>query len=246
MWSIVIDEGNTYIKVGLFVDGVLVESKTLEREGFEEAFRLAFSMEGVDGCMIASVVEGAKSRFGFLEGLIGDVRYLSAAMPMPFVNGYAHKERLGIDRLALVAGAVSRFGNRNVLVIDAGTCITFDIVTDEGVYLGGAIAPGIGMRLRAMHNFTSKLPLVPEQDFDTSLFIGNTTESCMLSGVYNNIVCEVEGVIRLYEEKFSNLITILTGGNHFYLEKRIKNRIFASSFILLEGLNYILEQQQRR
>ena len=124
--------------------------------------------------------------------------------------------------MALIAGAIRLFPNRNTVVISAGTCITFDVVTQRKEYLGGAIAPGIAMRLKAMHQFTSKLPLLEQQDFDNEQFIGNTTESCMLSGVYNNVVREIEGVIVQYEEKFANLAVILTGGNQKYLQERIK------------------------
>ena len=98
------------------------------------------------------MVTEVKERFSFLEQLLPDVLYLTAETPVPFVNKYATPHSLGIDRLALVAGAVTRFPNRNVLIIDAGTCITFDIVTDRKEYLGGAIAPGIAMRLKAMHH----------------------------------------------------------------------------------------------
>lgn len=96
-----------------------------------------------------------------------------------------------------------------------------------------------------MHHFTSKLPLISEQDFDNQQFIGTNTQDCMLSGVYNNIVCEIDGVIAQYTQKYPDLTTILTGGSQIYLEKRIKNRIFAGSFVLLEGLNAILEYQKQ-
>ena len=170
---------------------------------------------------------------------------MSAQTPVPFINRYTTPHSLGIDRVALVAGAVSRFPQHNTLIIDAGTCLTFDFVNKKNEYLGGAIAPGIAMRLKAMHHFTSKLPLISEQDFDNQQFIGTNTQDCMLSGVYNNIVCEIDGVIAQYTQKYPDLTTILTGGNQIYLEKRIKNRIFAGSFVLLEGLNAILEYQKQ-
>ena len=243
--NLIIDEGNTSIKVALFKKGIQTFFLSFAKEGFQESFLSNVPLNEVTHCIIASVVTGVKERFSFLEQLLPDVLYLTAETPVPFVNKYATPHSLGIDRLALVAGAVTRFPNRNVLIIDAGTCITFDIVTDRKEYLGGAIAPGIAMRLKAMHHFTSKLPLVSEQFFDTEQFIGNTTESCMLSGVYHNVVCEIEGVIKKYEAKFPSLITILTGGNQNYLQERIKNQIFAGSYVLLEGLNAILEYQTK-
>ncbi|GJH40258.1 type III pantothenate kinase [Capnocytophaga sp. HP1101] len=241
--NLIIDEGNTLVKVALFEKGVQTFFLSIAKEDFQESFFKKVPLEGVMHCLIASVVRGAEERFSFLEELLPKVLYFTTETPVPFVNKYATPHSLGIDRLALVAGAVTRFPKRNVLIIDAGTCITFDIVTDRGEYLGGAIAPGIAMRLKAMHQFTSKLPLVSKQDFDVEQFIGNTTESCMLSGVYHNVVCEIEGVIEKYEAKFPSLITILTGGNQKYLQERIKNQIFAGSYVLLEGLNAILEYQ---
>ena len=227
--NLIIDEGNTSIKVALFKKGMQTFFLSFAKEGFQESFLSKVPLNEVTHCIIASVVTEFKERFSFLEQLLPDVLYLTAETPVPFVNKYATPLSLGIDRLALVAGAVTRFPNRNVLIIDAGTCITFDIVTDR----------------KEMHHFTSKLPLVSEQFFDTEQFIGNTTESCMLSGVYHNVVCEIEGVIKKYEAKFPSLITILTGGNQNYLQERIKNQIFAGSYVLLEGLNAILEYQTK-
>ena len=153
--NLIIDEGNTSIKVALFKKGIQTFFLSFAKEGFQESFLSKVPLNEVTHCIIASVVTGVKERFSFLEQLLPDVLYLTAETPVPFVNKYGTPHSLGIDRLALVAGAVTRFPNRNVLIIDAGTCITFDIVTDRKEYLGGAIAPGIAMRLKAMHHFTA-------------------------------------------------------------------------------------------
>ena len=127
----------------------------------------------------------------------------------------------------------------NTLVIDAGTCITYDMVNGYGEYLGGAISPGLHMRYEALHNQTSKLPLLTsEEPID---IIGNSTESSIHSGVVNGISAEIDGVIDQYKMRFKDLTVILTGGDAQFLSKRLKNTIFADSKFLLRGLNYLLE-----
>lgn len=242
--NLIIDEGNSSIKVAMFENQKPISFHTFTKSNFQEEITQEINFSKITDCIVASVVENASERFSFLHKNIKSVLFVNAQTPMPFVNKYTTPNTLGIDRLALMAGAITLYPKQNVLVIDAGTCITFDLMTEKGEYLGGAIAPGIAMRFRAMHEFTSKLPLVEEQDFDIQNFVGNSTKMCMLSGVYNNIVCEIEGVIAKYEHLFENLTIILTGGNHLFLVNNIKNRIFANSFFLLEGLNAILEWQK--
>ena len=236
--NLIIDQGNTAVKVALFKAQKQVFFNTYTAENFQQQLMKEVNLTEIQQAIIASVVAEAETRFSFLKKYLPHVIFASSTMPLPFVNKYATPQTLGVDRLALIAGAIQLFPNRNILVISAGTCITFDVVTQKNEYLGGAIAPG-------MHQFTSKLPLLEQQDFDNEQFIGNTTESCMLSGVYNNVVREIEGVIVQYEEKFANLAVILTGGNQKYLQERIKKPIFANSFVLLEGLNNILEYQKQ-
>lgn len=243
--NLVVDEGNTLIKIALFDEGKLLFHQSFEKGNIENNFLESVDFQNVKSCIVASVTADFKQRFSFLRKHLTDVLFLDQRTPMPFVNKYATPETIGIDRLALMAAAVFNYPERNVLVIDAGTCITFDIMTKERAYLGGAIAPGIAMRLKAMHQFTAKLPLIAEQEFDIHKFIGNSTESCILSGVYHNVVCEIDGVIERYKSKFENLTIILTGGSHLFLVRNIKNCIFANSFFLLEGLNAILEFRRK-
>ena len=242
--NLVIDEGNTSTKVAVFENGIQIFFHNFPREIFQIEILQLIDNKNIKDCIIASVVKNAEERFLFLREKIENVILVSSETSMPFVNNYKTPSTLGIDRLALMAAAATQFPRQNVLVIDAGTCITFDIMTQKGEYLGGAIAPGIEMRFRAMHEFTSKLPLISQQDFDIKNFIGKSTHECMLSGVYHNVICEIEGVIAQYKTQFKNLTIILTGGSHIFLVKNIKNRIFANSFFLLEGLNAILEWQK--
>ncbi|HZJ36686.1 MAG TPA: type III pantothenate kinase, partial [Gillisia sp.] len=164
---------------------------------------------------------------------------LNQQLPQVFTNLYATPNTLGNDRIALVSAASKHFPTENVLVIDAGTCITYDFKNNKNEYLGGAISPGMEMRYKAMHNFTENLPLLDREE--EIKLIGNSTNYCMHSGVIYGITFEIDGIIAAYQGQYKDLTIILTGGDAQFLCKRLKNSIFANSNFLLEGLNYILE-----
>ena len=132
------------------------------------------------------------------------------------------------------------YPQKNVLIIDAGTCITIDFKSSLGEYLGGNISPGLEMRLKALNHFTAKLPLVEFKTPKRSLLGKNTTDA-ILNGVINSVTFEIEEYISRYKSVYMDLTIILTGGNQQYLSTTLKSSIFATSDFLLEGLNYILE-----
>ena len=174
-----------------------------------------------------------------IVALFCKVHVLTSASKVPFKNSYATPQTLGVDRLALATAAFYQYPRKNTLVIDAGTCITYDMVNNIGEYIGGAISPGIRMRYKAMHDQTAGLPLLePEDILD---FVGNSTQTSMHSGVINGVTCEVDGVIDQYQSRYQDLTVILTGGDAHFFAKRLKNTIFANSKFLLEGLNCLLE-----
>jgi len=168
---------------------------------------------------------------------------LNADSKTSFDNQYATPQTLGVDRIALAMAGVSLFKNTNVLIIDAGSCITYDFVNARGQYLGGAISPGVEMRYKALHTFTAKLPNLSKEDASDSL-IGDTTQTSMHSGVVRGILTEIDGIIDQYQSRFKDLTVILTGGDTLFLSKRLKNTIFADSKFLLKGLNYLLERNK--
>ncbi len=163
---------------------------------------------------------------------------LTAATPLPFRNGYATPETLGKDRLAAVAGALARFPGENCLVIDAGTCITYDVLTKDGLYMGGNISPGIGLRFRSLQAFTASLPLVERAEVDNP--IGRSTVTAIRNGVQLGAIWEMEGMIAAMQQQWKDLNVLLTGGDADFFEKNLKTRIFAHSDLVLEGLNKIL------
>ena len=164
---------------------------------------------------------------------------LNSETKLPFKNLYKTPKTLGVDRIALVCASVEQFPDKNVLIIDAGTCITYDFINTKNEYLGGAISPGIRLRYQSLHNLTANLPLLETEMPENS--IGNSTASSIHSGVVFGILKEIDGVIEDYQEKYSDLTVILTGGDAYFLSKQLKNSIFANSNFLLEGLNFILE-----
>ena len=149
-----------------------------------------------------------------------------------------------MDRLALVSAAVFKYPEQNVLVIDAGSCISYDFVDSKANYHGGAISPGLKMRYKAIHRQTDRLPLLapnlPNQ------IVGNSTEECIHSGVVGGVVHEIEGTISYYRSNFPNLIVILTGGDANFLCKQFKISIFVLSNFLLHGLNSLLEMNSNK
>ncbi len=237
--NLVVDIGNTYIKFAVFKKNELLFDEYFEASVYLEKVKSIFeSFPTISHAIIASVGALDEKAFEVLT-LFCEVHVVSNNSKIPLKNSYATPQTLGLDRIALATAAFYHNQGGNTLVIDAGTCITYDFVNDFSEYLGGAISPGINMRYKAMHQQTAKLPLLQkEEPLD---FIGNATNSCMHSGVVNGVLHEIEGVISQYGHRFEHLTVILTGGDSHFLSKRLKNTIFADSKFLLKGLNYLLE-----
>lgn len=237
--NLVIDAGNTQIKFAVFRGNKLLHLEAGAHEDFADHVKAVFEKyPGITNAIISVVSNLGPQSVDILK-VFCRVYVLSPQSKMPFKNSYATPQTLGPDRMALATAAFFHNPNGNTLVIDAGTCITYDVVNDHGEYLGGAISPGLYMRYNALHKYTDKLPLLtPENILD---FIGNATESSMHSGVVNGITLEIDGVIQQYRSRFRHLTVILTGGDAQFLSKRLKNTIFANSNFLLEGLNQLLE-----
>ncbi|AXT62596.1 type III pantothenate kinase [Aquimarina sp. AD10] len=236
--NLIIDVGNTFTKIGVFDTSEIIYKEIVKLEGLiEQIEKIKKDYPLLKNAIISSVSDLPKSSITHIKALFNTI-VLNHMVEMPFTNLYKTPKTLGIDRLALVAGAVDQFPKKNVLVIDAGTCITYDFKNINEEYLGGAIAPGIRLRYSSLNNFTAKLPLLTLKDPENT--IGNSTEEAIHSGVINGILHEINGVIEEYCNIYSDLTVILTGGDAHFLSKRLKNGIFATSNFLLEGLNYIL------
>ncbi|GAA4275637.1 type III pantothenate kinase [Aquimarina mytili] len=236
--NLVIDVGNTFIKIGVFDESDLVYKKTIEPSDFIEEIDIAHrDFSSIRQAIVSSVANLDDDAITYLKKLFSTL-VVDHHLDMPFKNLYETPETLGIDRLALVAAAVDQFPEKNVLVIDAGTCITYEFKNSKEEYLGGAIAPGIRLRYHSLNNYTAKLPLLePKIPIN---HIGKSTNEAIHSGVVQGILYEINGVIEEYCNIYPDLTVILTGGDAHFLSKRLKNSIFATSNFLLEGLNHIL------
>lgn len=241
--NLVIDIGNTLVKYAVFDKKKLLIDQSSTPEHYVSKIKELFEVyPKINYAIISSVGNLDKKQFEVLS-LFCKVHLLTHKSKVPFKNSYASPHTLGMDRIALATAAFYHNPHGNSLVIDMGTCITYDMVNDHGEYIGGAISPGLDMRYKAMHRQTAKLPnLEPEFPLD---FIGNTTSTSMHNGVVQGICHELEGTIDQYKNRFKHLTVILTGGDSHFFAKRLKNSIFANSKFLLEGLNYLLEYNKQ-
>jgi type III pantothenate kinase len=228
---LIIDAGNTYVKAALFNGDAMLFVFSFQRgENWHD------KLEGYKPEKV--IVSNVGEHFADLYFEEVPTLILNENTPLPIGNDYETPHSLGKDRIAAAVGAWNRFKKNNILIIDAGTCITYDIVNNNGIYLGGIIAPGMYMRLQAMNHFTARLPL-PEWDENAPL-VGTDTISCMQSGAVNGILSEAEGIIRRMDEKYSDLQVVICGGASSFFESKLNYRIFAAPYLVLEGLNSIL------
>lgn len=246
MANLIIDIGNTRTKVAVFND------KVLEKIEYYEAFtpkhlKAYLSEKQITHSVISSVK--SNSIVGLEKILESKTHYIrfSTTSQTSIINQYKSPQTLGLDRLAAVIGARALYPQSSCLVIDAGTCITYDAIDCKGLYQGGNISPGLHMRLKALHSFTGNLPLV-SLDNNLSTIEGNDTPTAILSGVINGTVLEIKGFIHLYSQHYSNLQVILCGGDAFFFDTRLKNTIFAHPLniepnLVLIGLNEVIPLQ---
>jgi type III pantothenate kinase len=248
-----VDIGNTRIKVAVFEGNTLLEQFHFSNMELQKELHFILNKyKNVTEIVVASVGAILKEAFLEFESRV-KIHFITSNSPLPFKNKYSTPSTLGIDRMVLASGAVLKYPNQNRLVIDAGTCITYDFIDEKDNYLGGAISPGIRLRFESLHNYTAKLPLVAlesiEEQNSTSNaipFIGNSTLDAINSGVINGVINEIEGFISQYEAVYPKFIIILTGGDTEFLAKRLKNTIFANSNFLLESLNQTFQHKIKK
>ncbi|HTJ49511.1 MAG TPA: type III pantothenate kinase [Cyclobacteriaceae bacterium] len=232
--NLIIDIGNSSAKVGIFNQQELIEKHVFASIAMLNLFLGNHSFKNSIISSVSSSPEEIQQHIQAEKKFI-----LTKNLPVPTTNLYATPSTLGVDRLAGVCGARQLFPGKNCLVIDAGTCITYDFIDKEGNYHGGGISPGLSMRFQAVNTFTAKLPLV--QAVKTPTLIGNSTESCIQSGVILGLTEEIKGFVRLYEQEFEDLKVVLCGGDTVFFENQMKGSIFAVPELVLSGLNSILD-----
>jgi len=238
--DLAIDIGNTSTKVGFFEKGQLQQVQNVPIQALPNWLAKTTARRIV----AASVAQDANQ---FKAHVPAQTQWLTvtAQIPLPFKVHYATPNTLGADRICAVAGGQCTFPGQNCLVIDAGTCITYDYITATGHYKGGAIAPGLHMKLKALNNFTERLPLVelPQNTimgFTEQALVGQSTHNAILSGVVLGTMAEIQGTIAQYKRLYGDIKVILCGGDTIYLDKGLNDSIFVSPNLVLLGLHHIL------
>lgn len=236
---LVVDIGNTRVKCAVYeLDRLMASFVFAETEAENNFKKILVSYPKVNNLIVSSVAKTLNFDLRTLSSKL-KIHFVSNADAFPFQNNYATPKTLGIDRMILAAGATLLYPEQNRLIIDAGTCVTYDFVDESDVYWGGAISPGLRLRYGALHQFTAKLPLLALEEPDG--LVGNSTDQSIHSGVVNGLSLEIDGFIDDYKRNSKNFTIILTGGDAVFLAKRLKNTIFANSNFLLESLNQFFQ-----
>ena len=238
--NLVIDIGNNYFKIAVFGNETLMYSKSGKSSVLEEIIpRLIEDFPKIKFSLISNVSNVSDSTIKKILR-IKEIKIFDfdSSLKLPFTVKYKTIETLGNDRLALVAAAVKLYPDSNNIIIDAGTCLTADFISDKNIYLGGMISPGIDMRYKSLKNYTARLPKLEKSHHFK--FPADSTTGSMHAGVVGGVLNEISGFTKQLINKYKNVNIVLTGGDAEFLSKTLKITIFANQNFILEGLNSIL------
>lgn len=240
--NLVIDVGNTRSKYAFFEEDRLIEACYSTDRLFEDIGRRKEEGKTIDVFLSGSGKIGEEIKL-LLRELADSWLEASPQMKLPLQIGYDTPATLGFDRIAICVGAMSMKPGIPLLVIDSGTCITYNYVSAEGVFLGGNISPGLEMRFRGLHHFTAKLPLVePAENYGG---MGKTTEEAIRNGVMDGMLFEVDNYIRNFVNDHADGQVLITGGNSHYLGKRLNSKVLFCRYLGFMGLNSILRYSKK-
>lgn len=231
------DFGNSRLKCGIFNDSNFVREVVLDDDSIESIEQLVQEFHPSKSILSSVINHNAE-----IETVLANrtqFHKLSHTSKLNFTTATGKPETIGADRLALIAAAVHFYPGKNNLVIGLGSCITYNFVNQDNIFLGGGISPGTDMRFKSMNDFTAKLPLV-KKEFNFPM-IAYDTKTNLQSGVLAGISFEIEGFINYYSSRFGNFNVVLTGGDSGYFAQRVKNKIFADPNFLFKGLYAISE-----
>jgi type III pantothenate kinase len=237
--QLAIDIGNSYVKYALYKGEELLNAQKSDLEPVYLIKQLYEENPDIGAIIISSVRESLDADTIPIPETIHHV-ILDHETPIPIKNNYKTGETLGRDRIALAVAAAHKFPDKNVAIVDLGTCMTIDVVNKQSEYLGGIISPGLQMRFEAMHKGTANLPLIKFENQKIPKTIGDSTQSCMESGAAHGMFMELIGTINDLKDEFDSLNVMLTGGDYKVFENELKIDIFADPNLVLRGLNQIL------
>jgi type III pantothenate kinase len=236
--TLCIDWGNTCIKLAIFSGDKIVETHTFTEDQLASVIDQIIPEHKPQGAILSAVAGNAAYLLLTLREHIPHVVELNMNTPLPIMNAYSSPQTLGTDRLAMAVAAQHNWPGTNVLAIGIGTCVTYNFVQKNKAFRGGAISPGLHMRLKALHEYTDNLPQVALEG-DT-LLLGYDTETSIRSGVVYGLCAEIEGIIALYAAQYPEFNAVLTGGDAAFFEGKLKSSIFADPNLIFKGLNLIL------
>ena len=237
-----IDIGNTNAKYAVF-DGNNIVEKDYFNPVSDDLAKLLEKYDNIKKCILASVGGHVEECMNQLQSI--KITVLSSKTRLPFSLNYKEKDKVGSDRLAAVAAGYSQKPHENSLIIDIGSCITYDILTADSRHEGGPISPGVRLRFMAMHDHTALLPLLSPDNKYITLKCQSTNE-CLQSGVLLGIQYEIEGFIKNYSHIYNDLNVFVIGGDNKFFEDKLKNCIFANSNFILNGLRFILDYNENQ
>ncbi|MBS3774247.1 MAG: type III pantothenate kinase [Bacteroidales bacterium] len=236
--NLAVDIGNSAVKAGIFKNDKPFRVMRFNHDLYQKILDLVLQYK-IENVIISSVKEYSIPGATRLKQYLKHYIELSSKTLLPVKNCYQTPETLGKDRIAAAIGGISLYPGCNILVIDAGTALTFDFVNKDQEYIGGNISPGLSMRYRALHQFTNNLPLLQkEEDFE---LLGENTNKAIIRGVQNGIIFEMNNYIESLSVRNGNLTTILTGGDSNFFDNKLKYPIFVEPDLVLIGLNKILK-----
>ena len=236
---LIVDLGNTLAKFFLYNKDQCIIKQSVTLEQFDDmAQSLISNYPDIEGLIYSDVSNQADDFFEKFSAQFPLIA-VDSQMRLPFENSYESPNSLGSDRIVLVAAACKSHPNTNVLIIDLGSCITYDFLDAHNCYHGGAISPGFEMRYKSMHHYTGNLPLLEAKKSENPT--GKNTDQAIHAGIYFGILDEINARIRYYDHKYDSLTVILTGGDANKLPKTLKNSIFAHSSFLAEGMFHLLK-----
>lgn len=237
--NLIADIGNNSAKFFLFQDNRLI-LHTRRTDNFHTLIKEWNDAYEIDKAIVSSVIDLSDEQKKAFDSLACPIIWFDNSVKTPLKIDYNTPNTLGSDRLAAAVGAWNEKQECNLLIIDAGSAITYDVVEKNGIYRGGNIAPGIRMRLRALHEYTGRLPII-EKEGEVPL-LGKETETAIRSGVIKGICYEIDGFINEFSQRFGDVYAFLTGGDENSLKNHIKSRIFVDKFLVAKGLNRILNE----
>ena len=236
--NLIFDFGNSFTKYFFIQNNMVVERGSFISRNFDQNILDINSKKKIDKLIYSSVIDDKGKELSEIFKNSEIISLKDENLKLPFSTQYKD-ETLGEDRVALVSAGLNLYPDKDLLIIDIGTCITYDLVSLNKEYIGGSISPGLNLRYSSLHDYTSNLPKLNFMPIES--IIGESTEEHIHAGVFNGVIGEIKYNIRSHKNELPNLETIICGGGANFLLNKIKNVIFADQDFLAHGLNHILQ-----